>query len=97
MKLNVNECARNRSDMKLLAKLIVGNVVAQEFKYHPSCLVGLYNRERDHLNAIKHEQSLKSSAFDWYPSYLFSTCHLHHGHEDHKSSVLFLRDGSSYI
>ena len=51
MKLNerVNECARNLSDEKLLAKLIAGDVVAQEFKYHSACLVGLYNRERDHL------------------------------------------------
>lgn len=70
MKLNerVNECVRNLSSMKLLAKFIVGDVVSQEFKYHPACLVGLYNRERDHLNAIKQEQSLKSSAFEWYPS-----------------------------
>lgn len=47
MKLNdrVNECARNLSDEKLLAKLSAGDVVAQEFKYHAACLVGLYNRE----------------------------------------------------
>lgn len=47
----VNGYARNLSDMKLLAKLIAGDVSAQEFKYHPACLVGLYNRERHHLSA----------------------------------------------
>ena len=69
MKLNarVNECARNLSNMKLLAELSPDDVVAQEFKYHPACLVGLYNRERDHLYALKHEQSLKSSAsHNWH-------------------------------
>ena len=29
----------------------VGDVVAQELKYHPACLVTLYNRERFHLCA----------------------------------------------
>ena len=73
MKLNerINESARNLSDMKLLAKLSAGDVVAQEFKYHPACLVGLYNRERDHLEVLKHEQSLKSStSHNWYHSTL---------------------------
>ena len=65
----INECARNLSDMKLLAKLSAGDVVAQEFKYHPACLVGLYNRERAHLEAFKHEQILKSSTSqNWYHS-----------------------------
>ena len=58
-------------------KLIVGDVVEQEFKYHPACLVGLYNRERDHLNAIKHEQSLKGSASHNWSLYFFRTYHLH--------------------
>ncbi len=47
MKLNkrLNECAKNLSDGKLLAKLSTGDVVAQEMKYHHTCLVALYNRE----------------------------------------------------
>ena len=47
MKLNkkVNECAKTISDGKLLAKLSAGDVVAQELKYPPTCLVALYNRE----------------------------------------------------
>jgi len=39
----LNECAKNLSDEKLLAKLSAGDAVVQEFKYHPACLVGLYN------------------------------------------------------
>lgn len=59
MKLNkrVNECARRLNDGKLLAKLSAGDVVAQEVKYHPSCLVALYNRERTYLNAQHHDSS----------------------------------------
>ena len=55
MKLNkrVNECAKMISDGKLLAKLSAGDVVAQELKYHPTCLVALNNRERAHLNELK--------------------------------------------
>lgn len=45
--------------LKLLAKLIAGDVVAQEFKYHPACLVGPYNRERHHRN-IEHGVAIKS-------------------------------------
>ncbi|KAL7381910.1 hypothetical protein ABVT39_020427 [Epinephelus coioides] len=65
----LNECARNLSDTKLLAKLSAGDVVAQELKYHPACLIGLYNRERAHLNALKHEQNSRSSgSHDLYHS-----------------------------
>ena len=55
MKLNkkVNECTKRISDGKLLAKLSAGDVVAQELKYHPTCLVALYNRERTHLHELK--------------------------------------------
>ena len=37
----LNECARNLSDEKILARLSAGDAGAQEFKYHPACLVGL--------------------------------------------------------
>ena len=55
MKLNtkVNECAKTISDGKLLAKLSAGDVVAQELKYHPTCLVALYTHERAHLHEMK--------------------------------------------
>ena len=41
---------------KLLAKLSAGDVVAQEFIYHPTCLTALYNKER----AVLHQQKTKS-------------------------------------
>ena len=64
MKVNdrLNECARNLSDEKLLAKLSARDAVAQEFKYHPAYLVGLYNRERALLNTLKYDQNHESSA-----------------------------------
>ena len=47
--------------MEILAKLSAGDVVAQEFKYHPACLVGLYNRERDHLDALHKSRASKAA------------------------------------
>ena len=44
----LNECARNLNDGKLLARLTGGDIVAQELKYHRSCLTSLYNRDRVH-------------------------------------------------
>lgn len=69
MKLNdkVNECARTLSDGRLLAKLSAGDVVAQEMKYHPPCLVALYNRERSFLNAQKQVDSGKHEIKKAYP------------------------------
>ena len=57
MKVNdrLNECARNLGDENLLAKLSASDSFAQEFKYHPVCLVGLYNRERALLNTLKYD------------------------------------------
>jgi hypothetical protein len=48
MQLNdrLNQCAQNLQDEKMLAKLSVGDAVAQELKYHAGCLIALYNRER---------------------------------------------------
>lgn len=53
MKLNerLNRCATILNDVKLLAKLSAGDIVAQEFKYHPACLAALYNKERAKLSA----------------------------------------------
>jgi len=53
----VNKCALKLSDVKLLAKLSSGDVVAEELKYHPVCLAAFYNRERAHLKAISQEHS----------------------------------------
>ena len=49
----LNQCALTLNDGRLLALLSAGDAVAQELKYHPGCLVALYNRERAHVNAEK--------------------------------------------
>ena len=41
----LNECALNLNDGKLLVRLTGGDIVAQELKYHRSCLTALYNRD----------------------------------------------------
>ena len=53
----INECAKTLSDRKLLAKLSAGDVIAQEVKYHPGCLVALYNRERAYLKVQEQEKA----------------------------------------
>jgi hypothetical protein len=42
----VKECALSLSDHRLLAKLAVSDMIAQEAKYHQACLTNLYNRRR---------------------------------------------------
>ena len=49
-----NQCAQNLQDEKLLAKLSVGDAIAQELKYHAGYLTALYNRER---SALKKKQT----------------------------------------
>ena len=53
MKLNnrLKECATTLLDEKLLAKLSGGDIISQEFVYHPQCLENLYNRERALLSS----------------------------------------------
>ena len=57
MTLNLNQrlrsCAETLQDRPLLVKLSVGDVIAQDMKYHPACLASLYNRER----AVKSKQT----------------------------------------
>ncbi|KAK6175969.1 hypothetical protein SNE40_014341 [Patella caerulea] len=53
----INECAKTLCDRKLLAKLSAGDVIAQEVKYHPGCLVALYNRERAYLKVREQEKT----------------------------------------
>ena len=69
MQLNerLNECARTLNDGMLLAKLRAGDVVELELKYHPACLVAVYNRERAHHYLIKQEQSCKKPGKEVYP------------------------------
>ena len=40
----LNDCVQTLNDEKLMAKLSGGDAIAQELKYHSTCLVGLYNR-----------------------------------------------------
>jgi hypothetical protein len=42
----VKECALSLADHRLLAKLAISDMIAQEAKYHQLCLVHLYNRRR---------------------------------------------------
>ena len=51
MQLNdrLNQYAQNLQDEKMLAKLSVGDAVAQELEYHAGCLTALYSRERSEL------------------------------------------------
>lgn len=62
MQLNTRlyQCAKTLQDQTLLAKLSVGDVVAQELKYHGTCLTSLYNKERAHLR----KQQLMSKVAD---------------------------------
>lgn len=62
MQLNTRlyQCAKTLQDQKLLAKLSVGDVVAQELKYHGTFLTSLHNKERAHLR----KQQLMSEVAD---------------------------------
>ena len=46
---------------KLLCKLSVGDMVATEAKYHPTCLIKFYNNYRKHNND-KREQANKCTS-----------------------------------
>ena len=72
------ECARNLNDGKLLAMLSGGDVVAQELKYHYSCLTALYNKERAYLLTIDNQDDSELSqerevyplVFSEHPTYI---------------------------
>ncbi|CAC5414551.1 unnamed protein product [Mytilus coruscus] len=55
MKLNniLKSCAESLKDKQLLSKLSTWDAIAQDLKYHPTCLVALYNKER----AVKKKKS----------------------------------------
>ncbi|CAC5386108.1 unnamed protein product [Mytilus coruscus] len=62
MKLNdrLKSGAETLQDKHLLAKLNTGDVIAQDLKYHPACLVALYNKERAVKKNKKNRQKLIS-------------------------------------
>ena len=51
MTTKLRKIAQNLLDDNLLAKLSVGDVVSQEYKYHAICLTRVYNRERARLSS----------------------------------------------
>jgi hypothetical protein len=55
----LNECARNLNGGKLLAVLCGGDVVAQELKYHYSCLTALFHKERAYLLTIENRDDIE--------------------------------------
>ena len=70
MQLNhrLDDCASNLNNGRLLPILSGGDVVAQELKYHPACLAGLYNQERVHLLTLEHEEgNERSPSREAYP------------------------------
>ena len=68
----LNECARNLNDGKLLVVLSGGDVVAQELKYHYSCLTALYHKERAYLLTIENQDDSElSQDMELYP-FVFS-------------------------
>ena len=68
------DCALLLEDKSLLAKLSAGDMVAQEAKYHPKCLAGLYNRvrglERMEKSAMRDKDMSHSIALAELVSYI---------------------------
>ena len=74
----LNECARNLNDGKLLAVLSGGDV-AQELKYHYSCLTALYHKEWAYLLTIENQDDSElSQEMEVYPL-VFRAPHLYSG------------------
>ena len=71
----LRDCAATLQDEQLLVKSSAGDVIAQEFIYHPACLAALNNRERAAMrqegeNNIK-DASLNDIALAELVSYIF--------------------------
>ena len=66
----LNDCVQTLNDDKRMAKLSGGDAIAQELKYHSTCLVGLYNRERAHR--LVEKQFQEGLQQDVYPLAFFS-------------------------
>lgn len=75
----VRDCAKTLQDTDLLAKLSAGDLVAQEAKYHPKCLVSLYNRAeraeeaRNNSVSSRHEKMCHAIALADIVSYIEDT------------------------
>lgn len=63
----LNECARNLNDVRLMARLSGGDIIAQELKYHRSCLTALYNRERAHFASQSSQEALSTREQEAHP------------------------------
>ena len=73
----LRDCAATLQDEQLLVKSSAGDVIAQEFIYHPACLAALNNRERAAMRQegesnIK-DASLNDIALAELVSYMFET------------------------
>ncbi len=53
----VRKCAHDLQDESLLAKLSAGDMIALEAKYHPRCLVTLYNKTAALQTEERHSRS----------------------------------------
>ncbi|CAG2253182.1 unnamed protein product [Mytilus edulis] len=74
----VRECAVKLNDTLLLAKLIAGDLIAHEAKYHSKCLVSLYNRAsrirmKNYNVESKKESQIHGIAFSEQVSYINET------------------------
>lgn len=63
----LNECARNLNDVRLMTRLSGGDIVAQELKYHRSCLTTLYNRERAHFSSQSNQEKMTTRENEAHP------------------------------
>ena len=64
--VKVRRCALELEDTALLAKLVPGDMIALEAKYHRKCLTNLYNRARTSKNAatkLESDDDLHGIAF----------------------------------
>ncbi|CAC5392607.1 unnamed protein product [Mytilus coruscus] len=77
VRVNRNVQQFYRIDKQLLAKLSSGYVIAQEMKYHPSCLAAVYPRERARKsqteaesNCTQNENMMKETALAKLVTYI---------------------------
>ena len=88
----LNDCVQTLNDEKLMAKLSGGDAIAQELKYHSTCLVGLYNRERAHR--LVEKQFQEGLQQDVYPLAFFSgNNHVHCGDQIQQGRSFHLKVG----
>ena len=66
----LREVAETLEDGKLLARLTGGDVIAQQFKYHRTCLTARYNKERSNVNNLAKSQGRTEPEPNVYPRVL---------------------------